>query len=317
MRNGISNPEKPIMYKKYSHVIKPPRLKKGDHIGVVSPAGPVQESDLKQGLDILEQAGFRVRLGPHIYDRIGYLAGTDKDRLSDLNAMLENDEIKAVFCGRGGYGSMRILDRIRYDLIVKNPKILVGYSDITALLMAVYVKTGMVAFHGPMVRTLALADQGNWQSLIRLLTSDGPVSMDLSGCSILAPGRATGPLIGGNLSLLCHLLGTRFMPSLDGCILFIEDTEEPLYRLDRMLTHLSLSRVLDGISGIIAGGFEGCSDVSQINTLLSDIASALDIPLVADFPLGHGEKNIALPIGMTACLDTGLLTLTTKDACVI
>jgi muramoyltetrapeptide carboxypeptidase len=305
------------MYKKDFYVIKPPRLARGDHIGVISPAGPVEESDLKQGLDILEQSGFRLRLGPHIYDRAGYLAGTDEDRLSDLNAMLEDDEIKAVFCGRGGYGSMRILDRIRYDLIVKNPKILVGYSDITALLMAVHVKTGMIVFHGPMVRTLGLSDQGNWQSLIRLLTSDGPVNMDLSGCSILAPGRATGPLIGGNLSLLCHLLGSRFMPSLDGCILFIEDTGEPLYRLDRMLTHLSLSRVLDGISGIIAGGFEGCPDVSQINTLLTGIASALKIPLVADFPLGHGEKNIALPIGMLACLDTDLMTLTTQEACVI
>lgn len=299
------------------HIIKPPGLAKGDLIGVVSPAGPIEESDLKAGLKVLEQAGFRLRTGPHILDRTGYLAGKDEDRLADFNAMFEDDEIKAVFCGRGGYGSMRLLEKIRYDLIEKKPKILAGYSDITAILTAVYVKTGLITFHGPMVRGLALTDQVNLTSLIRLLTPDGPMEIDLSACQILIPGKAAGPLVGGNLSLISHLLGTPFMPSFRGCILFMEDTKEPLYRIDRMLTHLSLAGVLNGISGIIAGEFDGCADTSLLNALLTDMASALKVPLIAGFPVGHGDKNIALPIGMAALLDTGLMTLTIKESCVV
>ena len=298
-------------------LIRPPRLLRGDLVGVISPAGPVNETELEQGLGMLEEAGLFVRLGPHVYARTGYTAGDDSVRLGDLNAMLEDKEIKAIICARGGYGSLRLLDKIRYDLLIDSPKIIVGYSDITALLMAVHAKTNMVTFHGSMVRTLALSEKGNWQSLLRLLTADGAVSMDISRSSILVPGRAAGPLMGGNLSMLCHLLGTDFLPSLKGCILFVEDINEPLYRLDRMLTHLSLAHVLDGISGLIAGQFEGCADNFEINQLLKDAASEIGIPVVAGFPTGHGEENIALPIGMWAELDTGAMTLTIKEACVI
>lgn len=274
------------------------------------------ESELQEGITILESSGFKVRLASHVYDTEGYMAGKDEDRLNDLHAMLHDQEIKAVFCARGGYGILRLLDRISYDLIRINPKILVGYSDITALLMAAHAMTGLITFHGPMVRELHRSHQDNWMNLLRLLTSDKPAKLDFSECSVLAPGRAKGPLFGGNLSLICHLLGTPFLPSLDGCILFLEDRGEALYRLDRMLTHLALTGRLKGISGLIAGQFEGCGEVGDINRLLLDIISGLGIPLVSGFPIGHGKQNLTLPLGLTADLDTAAMTLTIEEACV-
>ena len=297
-------------------IIKPPRLSKGDRIGIISPAGPVSASDLQPGLDMLESAGFRVHLAPHVYDKNDYLAGEDDARLEDLHAMLQDPETKAVFCTRGGYGSLRLLDKIRYDLIKKAQKIIVGYSDITALLMAIHKKTGLITFHGPMVRGLAHDENRNWKSLLRLLSSHDPMKIVLDDCSVLMPGKATGPLIGGNLSLICHLLGTPFLPSFDGCILFIEDRGEALYRLDRMLTHLALTGKLKGLAGLIAGRFEECGDNANVNILLTRLATRLGIPLVAGFPIGHGERNLALPLGQTAVLNTEIMTLTIEGPCV-
>lgn len=297
-------------------IIRPPGLSKGDQIGIISPAGPVSESDLQPGLDILKSAGFKIHLAPHVYDKKDYLAGEDDARLEDLHSMLQDPETKAIFCARGGYGSLRLLDKIPYDLIKKAPKIIVGYSDITALLMAIHKKTGLITFHGPMVRGLANDENRNWESLLRLLSSHDPITIALNECSVLMPGKATGPLIGGNLSLICHLLGTPFLPSFDGCILFIEDRGEALYRLDRMLTHLALTGKLKGLAGLIAGRFEECGNNAEVNILLTRLATELGIPLVAGFPIGHGEKNLALPLGLTAVLNTEIMTLTIEEACV-
>jgi len=230
--------------------------------------------------------------------------------------MVQDQETKAILCARGGYGSIRLLDKIHYDLIKKAQKIIVGYSDITALLMAIHKKTGLITFHGPMVRGFANDDYKNWESLLCLLSSQDPITVGLNKCSVLMPGKATGPLIGGNLSLICHLLGTPFLPSFDGCILFIEDRGEAIYRLDRMLTHLALTGKLKGLAGLIAGQFEECGDNANVNILLTRLATGLGIPLVAGFPIGHGEKNLALPLGLTAELDTEIMTLTIEDACV-
>ena len=297
-------------------VTKPARLRTGDQIGVISPAGPVSEADLQPGLKLLESSGFRVRLGPNVYNRQGYLAGEDEARLEDLHDMLQDQEIKAIFCARGGYGSLRLLDKIRYDMIKENPKIFVGYSDMTALLMAIHAKTGLVTFHGPMVRELASGGQGNWESLLRVISSRQPLKLSLAEGTPLIQGKATGPLMGGNLSLICHLSGTPFLPSFYGCILFIEERGESLYRLDRMLTHLALTGQLKGISGLIAGNFEGCGDMSAINGLLIDMLLELDVPLATGLPAGHGPKNLALPLGLTAELDTDLMTLSITEECV-
>jgi muramoyltetrapeptide carboxypeptidase len=296
--------------------VKPQRLRRGDRIGVISPAGPVNASELQPGLDILESSGFEVLLGRHVYNRRDYLAGDDKARLEDLHAMFRESTVKAVFCARGGYGSPRLLDKIDYDMIQGNPKILVGYSDITALLMAVHARTGLVTFHGPMVREFIQNEHGNWDNLLWLLSSEAPLALRLTDASVLLPGRANGPLMGGNLSLICNLIGTPFLPSLDQCLLFIEERGEHIYRLDRMLTHLALAGHLNGISGVIACEFLDCGDATAINGLLTDILSDFDIPVVTGLPVGHGLKNLALPLGAMAVLDTGRNILSTLEPCV-
>ena len=298
-------------------LIKPPRLRPGDLIGIISPAGPVDESELKPDLELLESSGFRIHIAPHVYDRQGYLAGDDEARLSDLHALFQDRKIKAIICARGGYGTLRLLDRIDYDLIRENPKIIVGYSDITALLMAINKETGLITFHGPMVRGLSALHDNSRESLFRLISSNQPVSFSPMAGNPLIVGRATGPLIGGNLSLICHLIGTPFLPSLEGSLLFIEDKGEPLYRIDRMLTHLALAGQLKGIAGLIGGEFIKCGDPSAVDDLLNTAASELEIPLITGFPIGHGLKNTALPLGIPARLDADSMTLSTLEPCVI
>jgi len=298
-------------------LIKPPRLRPEDLIGIISPAGPVDESELQPDLELLESSGFRIHVAPHVYDRHDYLAGDDEARLSDLHAMFKDRKIKAIFCARGGYGTLRLLDKIDYDLIREHPKIIVGYSDITALLMAINKKTGLVTFHGPMVRGFSSLHSSSRKGLFKLISSDQPVSFNPIAGNSLISGRAKGPLMGGNLSLICYVVGTSFLPSLAGCILFIEDKGEPLYRIDRMLTHLSLAGQLKGIAGLIGGEFIECGDPSAVDDLLNTAASDLRIPLITGFSVGHGMTNLALPLGIPARLDADSMTLSTLESCVI
>ena len=298
-------------------MIKPSKLKPGDAVGVVSPAGPVNRNELNADLHFLKTKGFTVHVAPHVYDRQEYLAGNDEDRLSDLHDMFRNTEIEAVFCSRGGYGSLRLLDRIDYDLIRKNPKILVGYSDITALLTAISKKTGLITFHGPMVKGLSSLPEKAWRNLVQMISSEQPASFSpMSGYS-LRGGKATGPIMGGNLSLICRLLGTPFMPNLAGCILFIEDRGEALYRLDRMLTHLALAGSLEGIKGLITGQFIDCGEPATIDRLIKERFTPMNIPMAAGFPLGHGPENTTLPLGILAELDTDVMALSLLESAVV
>ena len=290
-------------------MIKPSRFSRGDSIGIISPAGPINRSHLEADLHFLKTKGFEVHVAPHVYDRREYLAGKDEDRLSDLEHMFRNPYIKAIFCSRGGYGSLRLLDRIDYELIRKNPKIFVGYSDITALLAAIFKKTGLVTFHGPMVRGLSSLPETAWENLLRIVSSQQPAVFSPMKGYPLCGGKATGPIMGGNLSLLCRLPGTAFMPNLAGCILFIEDRGEALYRLDRMLTHLALSGSLQGINGLIVGQFLDCGDPAAIDHLIKERFGPMNIPITSGFPLGHGLENTTLPLGIVAELDADAMTL--------
>jgi muramoyltetrapeptide carboxypeptidase len=296
--------------------IKPPRLKHGQEIGIIAPAGPVTQSEIQPGIDLLESFGYKVIPSPHLYHREGYVAGDDDTRLGDLHSMFHNKNIKAILCARGGYGTLRLLDKINFDLIRLNPKMILGYSDITTILWAIYKKTGLVTFHGPVVKDLAKKGSRDWESFFDLVSSDKLLKLNLTEGLALIPGQARGTLLGGNLSLICHLIGTHFMPSLKGAILFIEEKEEPLYRIDRMLTHLRLSGLLENLAGLIAGSFEGCGNTSSINQLLLDTLSHVDIPVVSGLPVGHGLENFPLPLGVMAALDTEQMTLSITEPCI-
>ncbi len=298
-----------------THVIKPKRLRPGALIGVVSPAGVINKESLESGLKTLRSFGFRIRLGNHLFKKHSYLAGKDQARAADLYDMFQENDVAAIFCARGGYGSQRLLNILDFDIIKRNPKIFLGYSDITALLLAVYAKTGLVTFHGPMVQEMTVNKQGNMSALLQLLSATPPPLMNLDG-KVLFPGKATGPLLGGNLSLICHLMGTEYLPSLDGSILFLEEKGENLYRIDRMLTHLMLTGQMNRLSGIVVGHFIECGDLTDIKNLFLDMASELRIPLVTGLTAGHGQVNNTLPIGAIAHLDTDAMTFSIIEECI-
>jgi muramoyltetrapeptide carboxypeptidase len=294
---------------------KPPRLRKGQAIGIVAPAGPVSPSEIQPGIDLLEAAGYKVISSPHLYGTQGYVAGDDGTRLEDLHSMFSDGHVRAIFCARGGYGSLRLLEKMNFELIRRNPKILLGYSDITALLLAIYKETGLVTFHGAVVTELAKNRKRNLQSFLDLVSSKNSLTLNLTKGMALIPGKANGTLLGGNLSLICHLTGTPFIPSLKNAILFIEDKGEPLYRIDRMLTHLRLSGLLQDLSALIVGTFKGCGDTSSLNQVLADTLLDLKIPVIRGLPVGHGRENHSLPIGVQAEIDTKGMTLTITESC--
>ncbi|MCF8063385.1 MAG: LD-carboxypeptidase, partial [Deltaproteobacteria bacterium] len=235
-----------------------------------------------------------------------------------LHTMFARPEVKAVFCARGGYGCLRLLPRIDLSLIRARPKIFVGYSDVTALLWGLHAATGLVSFHGPVVKGLHGETVQDLERLLRWICEAGePPEIDLlPGGRVIREGRATGPVFGGNLSLVSHLVGTPFMPDLDGAILFLEETHEPLYRIDRMLTHLALGGVFERLSGFLLGEFDGDHSVEDLLALLMEHLSPLDIPVVAGLPVGHGNRNLPLPIGLPALLDTGGMRLSWLEPCV-
>jgi muramoyltetrapeptide carboxypeptidase len=253
--------------------------------------------------------------GANLYKKQGYLAGSDEERLNDFHSMFLQDHIKAVFCARGGYGTPRLLKKIEYDLIKKNPKIIAGYSDITALMLAVHEVTGLVVFHGQMARGVTDVEDRNIKSLLELLSSEGNIKIELNEEKIVSRGKARGKLLGGNLSLISSLVGTSYLPSLDGNILLIEERGEPLYRIDRMLTQLKLNGMLDNPGGVIIGNFIDCGDILDINSLVVSFIPD-GCPVYSGFPLGHGDENRAIPIGAEAVLDIDKLSLSFTQACV-
>lgn len=297
--------------------IKPPRLQTGDEIAIIAPAGPVTPVEIRPAIDFLVREGYRVRQATHLFAKEGYLAGNDAARLEDFHSVFDNAHIKAVLCARGGYGTLRFLDKIDYGRIKRNPKIILGYSDITALLMAVHKMTGLVTFHGPVARDLSGTGDKCFKDFFKLVSSREKWSFDLSEGTALHEGKAKGFLLGGNLSLLSHLIGTPFMPDMKGGILFIEERGESIYRIDRMLTHLRLGGILKDLSGLIMGDFVDCGDIEDINGLLTDIMAGFDIPLFSGLPVGHGDKNLTIPVGLQAELDTGSMKLTLLESCVV
>jgi len=295
-------------------IIKGPRLQPNQTVGIIAPASPVSQSEILQGLRLLESFPLKIRLGSHLFDHLNYLAGPDQDRVSDLHQMFSDPDIKAIFCARGGYGSVRLLNKIDFDLIRENPKILVGFSDLTALLIAIYKKSGLITIHGPTLSDLP--KNKNWPNLSRLTTTSHRPEIIFKQGRIMNKGKARGILLGGNLSTICSLLDTSFLPSFEGAILFLEEKGESPYRLDRMLTHLLLSDQLNRLSALIIGQIEDCGEKGPIYSLLKERLCGLNIPVAIGLPVGHGAENIALPIGLPAVLDTERMLLKIEESSV-
>ena len=292
-------------------LIKPPSLRPGDRVGVLSPASPCPAQELEAGCVILKKLGLEVvsHAGGESFQP-DYLAGSDEYRASRFNEFVQDPEIKGILCARGGYGSLRILPDIAYEQLRATPKSLVGFSDITALLLACHVKTGLVCYHGPTVSTLATSDQETIESFWRALSSNATVELLFAEAVCLRLGRCEGPVLGGNLTTLIHLLGTSFLPSLAGAILFLEDRGEKLYRIDRMLTQLIHTGLAQEISGLILGDFSENGPRDELNDLVQERFASASFPILSGAPVGHGRRNLTLPLGLPATLDAGAGTLT-------
>ena len=282
----------------------PPGLKKGDTIGLAPLAGPWDDQKFSAGISFLTDLDFKIRLPPNSDRRFPYLAGSDQYRLDCFHGLWRDPKISAIMAIRGGYGCLRLIDAIDLDLIKKHPKILVGFSDVTVLLNGLYRHTGLITFHGPMLTTLAGMDKESIEKFLLCLTHRETPALRPNRLKILRRGTARGRLLGGNLTILSHLIGTSYEPSLTDSILFIEDIGEQPYRIDRMLTQLKLAGRLKGIRGLILGDFTNCGNIEQIWDRVLELLDR-SIPIWADFPVGHGEHNMTLPLGVEVKMDGG------------
>lgn len=302
--------------------IKPPRLRKGDLIGLVSPASaPSSAEKIEKGVRYLESLGYRTRVAPHASSMHGYLAGTDDERAADFNAMINDATVKAIFALRGGYGTPRILGALDYRGLKRTPKIIVGYSDLTSLQLAVLRKCSLVTFSGPMVAVEMWngIDPYTEEHFWRLLTSTKAPGAFMFP-SELAPravqsGKARGILVGGNLALLMANVGTPYIPPLTGAILFLEDVDEAPHRVDRMFMQLKNGGTLSSIAGLVLGLFTECvpSDPSTphltIDQVLAELVSHTDVPILGNIPYGHVPRKVTLPLGVRARMDVDRLRL--------
>jgi muramoyltetrapeptide carboxypeptidase len=304
-------------------IVKPKRLAAGDTVMLVAPANATFETvELQIARESLEALGFKVKIGAHLLDRHGYLAGDDKARADDINAAFADRSVAAVHAIRGGWGSARLLPYLDFDTIRRNPKVVIGYSDVTALLLSIHAKTGLVTFHGPI-------GLGRWDSYSLdyykrvLLAGERVTYSNKQGISpdrnalvqvdyrtlTITPGKARGRLLGGNLTVLTTILGSPYLPDWDGCIFFCEDVHEDYYRIDRMLTQLKLAGVLSKIKGFVFGGCSQCGPgdgnfgALTLEEIFADHIKPLGVPAWQGAMIGHGQPQWTLPEGAEVEID--------------
>jgi muramoyltetrapeptide carboxypeptidase len=304
-------------------VIRPPRVRPGDVVRVIAPSGPVPREGFAAGAAILGER-YQLRYDDGLFAREGFLAGSDERRLAELTAAFADPDARAVVMARGGYGLTRLLPFLEPSLFLARPHPLpiVGFSDGTALL-ARAAALGLGGIHGPVVTQLPSLTRDDALHLFRALEEPGPGLLlnDLGG---LVPGRAQGPLLGGNLEVFSRLLGTPFLPDLAGAILFIEDLGERPYRIDRLITHLDSAGVFSAVAGVVVGDFAGCQEPEPTRAssptaaeVLEDRLGRLAIPVAIGAPIGHGSRNVAVPYGAMVELDTMFGTLTALEGAVV
>lgn len=291
-----------------------PVLEAGDRIGVVSPGFAVRKPALRAGISVLEGMGFDVVVGKHAFGRSGYLAGNDRERAADFNRFVRDRSVRAIWCARGGYGAVRILDRVDWALLARDPKPLLGYSDATALFSMALRSPGQLCFHAPLVAELGDETAYDARSLARLLGGE-TVGLRLRPASVLTHGRAEGRLVGGNLTTLAHLLGTSAAPPFDGSILFLEEVGEESYRVDRLLAHLTLAGVLDRVAGVLVGSMTAPRTRRRfppdrpVARVVEELLGRLGVPVVLGVRAGHVSRKKTLPLGGLARIDTRALSV--------
>ncbi len=295
-------------------MIKPPPLRTGDTIGIAAPASPFDPDAFFAGVKVLEEWGYNVMYRKDIFQHQRYLAGDDQRRAEELEQFFTDKNVKAVFCARGGYGSARIISRLSSSFIRKHPKIFIGYSDMTSLLSFLQYRCQLVVFHGPVVaRDLAFPGQERTRrSLEDILGGKSqPDPIREPGMKVLKEGTAEGVLTGGCLSVVVSSLGTPAEPDTNGTILFLEDTGEKPYQIDRMLTQLRLSGKLDGVAGIVFGTMEEClvgpNESYGVEGVISEVLNDLSIPILYGLPSGHCPDPLVLPFGVKAAIREGAL----------
>jgi muramoyltetrapeptide carboxypeptidase len=288
-------------------------LSEGARVALVAPAGPLRNAgDLDRAIENVRAFGWDPIVGDNAMARDGYFAGDDARRTMDLNRALGADSIDAVWCLRGGYGAMRILTAIDYDAIKRRPKPIIGYSDITALHCALAARCDVVSYHGPTAR--ASLTTFTRESLACALVHGGDSCGTAAEARVLRGGSAQGVLAGGNLALLSALVGTPFAPRLSGAILVLEDIDEAVYRVDRMLRQLLMAGLLDGVRAIVFGACTNCPEASddgarRLDDVIVEIAEAVGVPAIAGVPIGHIDDQWTLPMGAPALLDADRRTL--------
>lgn len=287
----------------------PPALQAGDTVGVAAPASHVSRAPWEAGMKILRDWGFQVRWGPEVLEPRPYGTAYDKLVARRFEELWLDPEVKAVLGVRGGYGSLKILSHLDLGALEAAPKRLVGFSDLTNLLCYLHQRLKLVTFHGPVVAQLSELTLAARENFYFWLTAPGPQTITYPNLTVLHPGAAVGPLAGGNLTTLCHLVGTPYAPQFRGQVLFLEDHNEALYRLDRMLHHLLLAGVLDGVRGVALGAFSNCGSRDGLLEVMTTALASLEVPVLADFPLGHQPDNHTLPLGAQARLDSDSASL--------
>ena len=278
----------------------------------MAPSGPVLKRYMVGGLKVLERAGYRPLLARHLYRRRGHLAGTDRVRAEDLNRMLHDPDIRCVLMARGGYGAMRIAPEVDWGAMRRDPKIFVGYSDATFLHLGFHARSGVRTLHGPNLHGLAFRRPGEIRRWLSWISNPDPPGAlrTLAAPRWMAGARlgVTGRVDGGNLALIHHAACTEYMPSLRGAILFLEEVNEPPYKIDAMLMHMKLAKALQGVRGVVLGDFVNCVPKPKhrelrLGLVLRDHLGESGAPVLAGLAAGHGRRNLPLPLGARATLD--------------
>ncbi|MGW1451633.1 S66 peptidase family protein [Micromonospora sp. NPDC002411] len=301
-------------------VLRAPALAPGDRVRVVSPGSTPNPTNMARGIEILRGWGLEVELGTHVFSKYGYLAGTDAQRLADLNAALNDPGVRAVFAARGGYGTQRIVDRINVAGVRRDPRVVVGFSDITSIHGKLWRETGLSTFYGPMVNwSDSRTGPESAEALRKAVMTTEPVTITRdpaeTAAPVVVPGRASGPLLGGCLTLLSTSLGAGDAPRFDGAILFFEDVDEAPYSIDMMLTELRRVGVLSRVAGVVIGQITnsvGEVDEWDAAAVLKDRLYDLGVPVLGGLRLGHGNGQLTVPLGARATIDAEAGTLTVE-----